>query len=539
MSYINKKNSKQGKPSKFNKTNKNGKPKNKNPRRDDAEETSGTPEGREQVTSYANDPLYFFPSDERSQMESILQMSFPRIYGRMYDYGPTKLYGVTAARVRISPAIGPCESDQLAQAPINIAGSNTYARLSALNSKETKYAPQDVTLLILAMGSILRMAGYIRRILATTMVVNSKNTDVPQTYFQAMGVSYDNFKNQIPNYIDKFNTLVASIDSIVFPADIEYLRKATNMYTKCYKDSSTEYYGVFFPVPATEWKLNDTYNEEGGGLDTVEVVPKSGTKTLDDYLDILTDLVNTMKTSATWAVIYSDLLNLYDKKGFNKVAIPFFERNESLEPEVNPYFNIMLRHATLVGKNQGGAISNNDVCSDINASGVKMDYCFLLHSRSLDIPKLLNFYETTTPAPDALFEATRWMVVGKDSIPVTEQGGPTWVNYRKCFPQDTYVETIALFAHGTQVVTLEDNILDQSKSLAQHYVSYSIYSRMKDAPMLFGATYTDSGMNYGTIQSIYPLCDIDAFSTCDEVYLRNIINFGAIHFFGAYQIFRP
>lgn len=539
MSYNKRANSKSNKKKFDKKNNKPGKPNSGNPRRDDAEETSGTPEGREQVTSYANDPLYFFPADEKPQMESILQMSFPRIYGRQYDYGPTKLFGMTAARVRISPAIGPCESSQLAQAPINIAGSNTYARLSALNSKETKYAPQDVTLLILAMGSILRMAGYIRRILATTMVVNSKNTDVPRTYFTAMGVNYDEFKDQIPNYIDKFNTLVASIDSIIFPADIEYLRKATNMYTKCYKDSSTEYYGVYFPVPATEWKLNDTYNEEGGGLDTVEVVPINGTRNLSDYLDILTDLVNTMKTSATWAVIYSDLLNLYDKKGFNKIAIPFFERNESIEPEVNAYFNIMLRHATMVGANKGGAISNNDVCSDIDASGVKMNYCFQIHARSLDLPRLLNFYETTVPTPDALFEATRWMVVGKDSLPVQETGGTNWILYRDCFPQDSYVESLAMYAHNVAILTISDNIIDQTKTAAQLAAIVSNYSRMKDAPMIFGATYTDSGMNYGIIQSVYPLCDIDAFSTCDEVYLRNIINFGAIHFFGAYQIFRP
>lgn len=517
----------------------NNKPNNGNPRRDDAEETSGTPEGREPVTSYANDPLYFFPADEKAQMESILQMSFPRIYGHKYDFGPSQLYGLTAARVRISPAIGPCESDQLAQAPINIAGSNTYARLSAMNSKETKYAPQDVTLLILAMGSILRMAGYIRRILATTMVVNSKNTDVPQTYYYAMGVDYDEFKDQIPNYIDKFNTLVASIDSIVFPADIEYLRKATNMYTRCYKDSSTEYYGVYFPVPATEWKLNDTYNEEGGGLDTVQVVPLNGVKPLSFYLDILTDLVNTMKTSATWAVIYSDLLNLYDKKGFNKVSIPFFERNESLEPEVNAYFNIMLRHATLVGANMGGAISNNDVCSDINASGVKMDYCFQLRTRILDLPKLLNFYETTTPSPDALFEATRWMVVGKDAVPVEDTHGNIAVVYRKCFPQDTYVESISMFIHKQAIVTATDNVYDQSTASTVLGSLISAYARMKDAPMRYAAEYVDSGNQYGQITKIWPLCDIDAFSTCDEVYLRNIINFGAIHFFGAYQIFRP
>lgn len=501
--------------------------------------TSGTPEGREPVTSYANDPLYFFPAEDRTQMESILQMSFPRIYGRMYEYGPSKLYGVTAARVRISPAIGPCETSQLAQAPINIAGSNTYARLSALNSKETKYAPQDVTLLILAMGSILRMAGYIRRILATTMVVNTKNTDVPKVYFQAMGVDYDEFKNQIPNYIDKFNTLVASIDSIIFPADIEYLRKATNMYTKCYKDSSTEYFGVYFPVPATEWKLNDTYSEEGGGLDTIEVVPYSGTKHLQDYIDILTDMVNTMKTSATWAVIYSDLLNLYDKKGFNKVTIPFFERNESIDPEVNAYFNIMLRHATMVGKNLGGAVPNNDVASDITASGVKMDYCFHVHSRSLDIPRLLNFYEVTRPEPDALFEATRWMVVGKDAVPVQEAGGAMWVEYRDCFPQDTYVESISMYGHDTQILSLKDNVLDQGRDLPNTYSVLSIYSRMKDAPMLFGAKYSTIPAEFGELQSILPLCDIDAFSTCDETYLRNIINYGAIHFFGAYQIFRP
>lgn len=494
----------------------------------------------------ANNPLYFIPSSQAGLLESLTAFSFPKVMGKEQniDSGYSDVSGEisidlpTASRIRVSPTIGPISQSggaDLTLDPINVAATSTFVALSAMNNKQTLYAPQDVQLMVLSVGQLYAIEEYIRRALKFSFLIDSRNLAVPRTYFAAMGIDFDDYRANIANYRDQFNVLITKINSIRFMYNIPYLKKCYEIYRSAYRDSMTDMYGVHFIVPATTWKLNDIKNEFGGGLDTINVVPSQGTRPLSEYLEILDDLISAVRTSATFNVIYSDILSLYDRSGFETLELPLYAVSELMDIEYNPLFNIMLRHGTIMGMNNaepdGSApekyqTSNNDVVSDPDNNALFIQYMFDQATNYVSYDRLVNFYETNSPDAGTRFEMTRWMVISDTTETQSVSGTP---GFRTVDPilQDTVINSVALFLGDTELENLVGNAFISLTSTTMHNMAR--YAKMANLPML---VYTDTDATRHIIDGCY-MDDVDSWSTVDAQYLKNIANQTMIYYFGS------
>jgi hypothetical protein len=494
----------------------------------------------------ANNPLYFIPSEQAGLLESLTGFSFPQVMGESRKITSSK-YGVggqidiqlpTASRIRVSPTIGPIPAEggaALNAAPINVAGTSTFVALSSFNNKQTLYAPQDVQLLVLSVGQLYAIEEFIRRAFKFSFIINSNNLAVPRTYYTAMGIDFDDYRQNLANYRDQFNVLITKINSIRFMYNIPYLKKCYEIYQGSYKDSLTNLYGMHFVVPATTWQLNDIKNEQGGGLDTVQVVPANGVRLLSEYLTILENMISAVRTSSTFNVIYSDILALYERAGFETLEIPLFFPGEQTIEEYNPMFNIMLRHATITGSNAAEPdpeapakyqTTGNDVVSDPDNNALYMQYAFKQNTDYLAYDRIVNFFETNSPDAATRFEMTRWMVIGNALKSETSGGVKQFITDSPVI-QDTVVNSVALYLGDQQLEGRGSNVIHQVAALTFNNTSY--WMKMANLPMLvFAEVDGDQAITNAQV-----LGDIDAWSSVDAQYLTNIANQTMIYYFGS------
>jgi hypothetical protein len=485
----------------------------------------------------ANDPTYFIPATEQGLLESLTAFSFPQVMGKSFslqkrvsgsENDALKVALPTASQIRISPVVGP--SVNSVSDPINVAASNIYVQQSARNNKNTLYAPQDSMTLVLAMGQIVAIEEFIRRVLKFSFLVDSRNFDVPRGYFTAMGVDFDDYRRNVANYRDQFNVLVSKINAITFMADIPYIKKCSEIYSSVYRDSMTDMYGVHFVVPGHTWMINETAYDQGTVLIDTPVVERNTIKTLAQYLGILDSMIDAVKLSSTFNVIYSDILSLYNETHFNTITIPLFSIVETANIEYNPMFNIMLRHATIVGDNKGDLIDptststtrwGNTVIPDASKNTLYMTYHFEAPDDFIAYDRFINFFETNSPDANTRFEMTRWMVVG-DAEHIE---GDSYVTVDYPILQDSIVNSVDLYLNDRRVFQAASNTLDAS--VPANMLTVNSWLTMANLPMKWLVTKT----NY-VIDKAVPLTDVDSWSTVDAKYLSNITNMAMIHYFG-------
>lgn len=498
------------------------------------EEERQSKEGNSNQADYPNDPTYYYSADDKAVMEGFTRFSFPKVVGISHKWGPSSIALRTAERIRIHPSVGPIYDDMPSSSPINSASFDTYAKLSSINNKETKYAMNDVSLLVLSMGEILKMVSYIRKILRLTWMYSSKNSSIPVSYLVAAGVEPNDYQANITYYRNLFNLIITKINSIVFPANIPALVKASTMFDDVYRDSLTDYYTAFLTVPGSTWKLNDIKSEAGGGLDTVEVVPISGTKELSEYLVILEDMVDTMRSSATWAVIYSDLLTLQDRTNFKRISIPLIQEFELVNAVYNPIFNIMLRHATIVGENTSYECpipdhGKNDVWTLPGTPYLTMDYEFVQSSDFALQPRIVNFYETNDPDMNIRIEMSRWMVSAQSVKYMDDPGETDTVRLRNCIVQDSYISDVTGYFGVEARTTFTSNVIP--KSAPNWSAQLYNYINVANLPYMVVGTLSTTEHNVGKLTAMEPIIDLEAFSFLDYEWLKGVADFGYLKFF--------
>lgn len=518
----------------------NGKPHNK-PSNDADQQVDVTKDNKPGNTP-VNDPAQFIPSSETSLLDSLTWFTFPQVMGRDFTLKQVPLYtgaeGLiklslpTASQIRLSPSIG--GSTKSALDPINVAATNIYVRLSARNNKTTSYAPQDVMTLVLAMGQIIAMEEYIRRALKITFNVNSNNLSVPRGYFKAMGIDFDDYRANIADYRDRFNVIISSINAITFMADIPYIGYCKDIYSRIFKDSVTNMYGVHIPVPGHTWQISEVEYFDGTILKDVDVVEQNSTKVLGYYMTILEDMITSFKLSSTFNVIYSDILALYDKDHFNTIEIPLFSPAEQLEYDYNIMFNIMLRHGTIIGDNYGelvdsadpdGERTRNTVFPSAAENILYQDFVFKRVDDYLMWNRLVNFYETNSPDANTRFEMTRWMAIG--GVVSDEEFSDGSLAIREPVIQNTFINSVDLYLGDDRIVGYTSNVVNVARSNLTGFIT--LHTKMANLPMQVLATLND-GHEITTAQFTD---DLDAWSSVDLQYLTNLRNQTMIYFFGA------
>lgn len=275
----------------------------------------------EEDKEYMNDPAWYIA--DINTMQQAMGFSFDNFIGRDVNleiHDVTLPNGASATSVDklgsimsfyMAPSIGYTGIGSAAKlSAINQQGFKLYARLSSVNSKNTQYAPQDVTTLILAMGEVISLISHIQRAFGLMWTYNIRNRNMPVKLIDATGIDSTDLYNNIAQYRIRFNTLMVQANKIPFPSNIDYFSKCAQLYSDVYKDSEDDMSQMYLFRPFYTWTLDENSSTEGTKLVTTDV-----SSSMSGLLDQLSAMLETLLTSATYNYIYSDIINFLNRPG--------------------------------------------------------------------------------------------------------------------------------------------------------------------------------------------------------------------------------
>jgi hypothetical protein len=388
----------------------------------------------------------------------------------------------------MNPSVQPTGyQDSARYSSINTVAYKNYLLLSANNAKVTSYAPQDVTCLILAIGQVLAIYSYLKRPFGCIYLINQRNRSYPELLFKAMGIDYADFRSNVADYRIKFNELIAMFDKIPFFSEIPYFKKCMNMYSDIYIDEDTPLAQSYLFVPQSTWQINEAYNPNGTGLDTVWVVNKGTTRTFDELLGIFADMINALSTSTTFNAIFSDVLRVVSNGKGSTLLMELVSEAYTVTPVINAEIRHWINNAKFLhtpddkdafpGSIGIGATNSNDVASDASTNSILYNPIFSVFGGDHDAQTksddpiwkaiassyesdLINF-DAMAPSIEDKVAATRLAVRGSIEMVEAPLEGQYFYVLRNIGLGDYYCSGVVIYDDVvTAPITVNENYTD-------------------------------------------------------------------------------
>lgn len=353
-----------------------------------------------------NDPNWYFT--DKALMDQATQMSFSEIVGAG-NPGMADNETPTIMELDVIPSPGVAVSGSNRVTGFNMAMQRFYAQLSAITGRTSTYAPQDVGILLLALGEILSMVSHIRRAFGTVNASSYRNRAVPKALIHAMGFDYDDLVANLSNYVTEFNAIITNAQKIPFPINIAYLAKCNDMYNAVYMDEEVSTAQLYLIRPHSTWVLDETSLPTGSMLDTYPLPVGGAYQTMGAWISTLNTMVTALLTSSSLNVIYADILNMANKEKVPLFTIPYLEMGYVASPVFNEGILEQLHNAVIVYATTSAAkqstlgitdgTPDNDVQSDPNNNSILYNPYIEITGEEWGWGKIANH-----PYPDAIVD---------------------------------------------------------------------------------------------------------------------------------------
>lgn len=320
-----------------------------------------------QVTN--NAAMYYTNPELANQLSSISFSNFLGFDENKEAFGKTDI--PNAMTVYLNPSPGISTAGNISG--LNIAAQKMFTYLSANNAKTTVYAPQDLSMLILALGEVLSNIEVAKRAIRVAYTYNVRNRALPTGIINAMGFNADFVtKGEIAQLRLKLNTVINSFNQIPIPSNITYFEKVEGLYHTYYADAEGPMVQYYLFTPYSTWVLNETANSEGSMLETVYFQNAAGTsaqhdRDLSKFIDVIQQQISALLNSSTLNSIYSDVLRLNQSSSFPIRTVELLGVDEVILPEYNPMRLLQIHNSITAGipcgtENKHGSMTKaNDV----------------------------------------------------------------------------------------------------------------------------------------------------------------------------------
>lgn len=460
-----------------------------------------------------NDPMYYFLDEQLKNQ--ITNISFNQFNGTPNSLGTMNLKGnyvdvldkaPYAMRIELSPSAGYTGAGYSSVGnAVNLAALKLYTELSANNAKTTNYAPQDLTTLILAIGSVISLSSHVTRAFGMLNVFNQRNRAYPRQMLEIAGIDYDDMIENAANYRIRFNTLMTAANKIPIPANIPYFKKCSDLYHGTYWDmEGSNLAQTYIFVPGTEWLFNEAYSEAGTGLETVSVLKDQGTRTMDIYLTLLDEMIGALLNSTTLNSIYADVIRVASKSSMELFSFTGVADDYVVLPSYEPEIRRWINNATICGYPLVDAVDNhtafNDVQPSVEYNRILYQPAFKFNAAGMDSNFYVNF-EEENPSSDVIIESTRLVARFKLDY---ESATNTYVSREAALP-DHYVNLIRIY--GEEVNILMDRTVGYTVNQTSALSSFDWH------PAVYNIS--DTGV-------AYTLLDLQYYTTLDFDYVKQL-----------------
>lgn len=427
--------------------------------------------------------------------------------GKSLTWGTAASYVPSILSMEINPSPGDTEKPT---AGINMAALKIYTQLSARNAKTTIYAPQDITMLILAMGEIISVVEHIRRAFGVAYTYNQRNRALPRRLLQVMGFDPDEFLKGLADKQLEFNSWVTGINKIPFPANIAYIYKCATMYQNVYLDSESAMAQVVLMRPRCTWTLEETLSDTGSVLKTSELPLYTSDTALanswDEWSLRISTMIEALASSSTYNSIYSDILMLHDKYSMPLMQVSYLEPQYAVVPQYNRNFMLQVHNATPCNQPVKGVATIdashtdwNDVVQDVGRNKIKYKPLFPVQDNTTMLTTPIIDMDVPTADVVDRIEATRYMTAPtffelKDNI---------YAEY--ALPDHYVVNFRVILGDGAAGAGITEGVKGHTFNLVQASVNPDNYpniyalSQIDWAPLTYVIQKDDEEKNYLTL----------------------------------------
>lgn len=307
--------------------------------------------------------------------------------------------------------------------PINQVALHTYTKISMKNARTINYAPQDITMCMLALNSLLATAASITRVLGVANLSNTMNFTYPRQFMDyGLGVDFADVQANLANYRTQYNILATMAKAISFPGTFKAFDATVAMFSKAFIDHSSPMAQFVVLRPDTYWLLQEDADPKGTRLKTMNYGwDRETTVKLSAVLKIMEDQVRHLMESSTLNFLYSDVLKYVSESGTPMFTMPVVPTDYSVVPEFSDELRLQLENAVIVGKPDtitGTSLytDQNDVVSDPDRNAVRYNPSFKLRTDSTNQyvdakvlgTAIVNFH-TDNPSVDERTTACRFL----------------------------------------------------------------------------------------------------------------------------------
>lgn len=484
-----------------------------------------------------NNPTYYY--EDPTVLDQVMNFSFNQFGAVPIDLELTQgtpyyYNNPMVASYYLNPSI-PQTSDgnSYAMDGITTTSLRNFLMLSGSNAKTTNYAPQDVTLLELAIAEVIKMQTWFARAFGVAYLFNYRNRSYPETLLEAMCIDAQDFQNNLAAYRVRFNKLLAVASKIPFPSEIAAFKKAYELYMYMYQDDQDSALAQTYMLnPHTTWLFNEAYDTNGAGLETTIWCVPGVIRTLNSYLTTFESMISALLNSTSLNFIYSDIMRLIQKSVISKV-ITFTPIPEgfTIPPIYNEEVQTWLHNAVVMGEpldaasqyvpvGHVGFTPNNDLSCDANNNKVWYNPQFQVYAGNVGFSRLLDFDHDTVTLEEKV-RATRF----SHRYTTLSNGSNTYYTDKLALT-DNYITSIQFFDGVTHPTNagLTETIVDVNNVAPQWAIGIpNLLSKFDWAPLLYW--YDSNGQGFQVNG------DLDYYTDFDFNVAKRIYDYECIHFY--------
>lgn len=352
--------------------------------------------------STANDISWWNHNPELT--ESAGRLSFNNPLGVSFEFNGQQVNPTPGvATIHFAPLIGKAE---IKSDPVNVAANNIYTWVRHMNSGARNYEAPDYMMYLLSMDSLYMYHAMMCRIYGTLNLYSITNRYIPEALLFAQGVSYDEMKSQMSDFLFYINQFALRVGSFAVPDSFDYYKRHRFLVSHIYQDANNDKAQFYVYVPDYFYKYSPKTSTTGTQLVPV-AWPQQGSSPSGTFLQRIINMGNELLTAALYdedfGTMAGDTLKAFGRESL--IKLPTLEADYATIPDYNVEVLGQIHNTVFQGQ-------LNSASATISQSNGIITYKpginTFTNGRANQKNWILNSYDNT-PGSDQVMEFTRGM----------------------------------------------------------------------------------------------------------------------------------
>lgn len=282
---------------------------------------------RDSKRSTANDVAWYSKNPEL--LKAAASIPFASVLGKPVGEWSGRVPGVMV--FDYAPAIGESQiatssnyNSEFGPYAINQAGRQIYSYLVHANSRNYKYAYQDVMILCLAGSQVFSMLASMVRAYGLVKVYSETNAYLPKAVLQSLGFQVDDLRNNLGNMWFEINEMISRSNQIWIPNTMPLIQRWFWLNSMVFTDDEDPKGQIYVFNQNNYWKYTETAFQSGGALVRLTMKDTSGhvvgeefkpsankSYTWSQWKEAFNIMIQALLDSEDRGIIFGDILNAF------------------------------------------------------------------------------------------------------------------------------------------------------------------------------------------------------------------------------------